>query len=152
MTYNKTIWGEREVEFPNRFVMIDNGDGTVTLTPSFGNVIQGGTPLSVLNLQKIDDQLENMDLKVSASIEDSDVVLNDKNADYTWSKENLTKAVEYWPDGTTKRREADYTYSNGDLTTAITKIYNASGVLQKTVTKVYSYTDQDVTGVERSVI
>jgi hypothetical protein len=152
MTYNKTTWGEREVEFPNRFVMVDNGDGTVTLTPSFGNVIQGGTPLSVLNMQKIDDQLENMDLKVSASIEDSDVVLNDKNADYTWSDEDLIKAVEYWPDGETKRRETDYTYSNGDLTTAVSKIYNTSGVLQKAVTKVYSYTNQDVTGVERSVI
>ena len=152
MKYNKTIWKEREVEFPNRFVLVDNGDGTVTLTPSFGTVIQAGTPLSVLNMQKIDDQLENVDLTVSVSIEDSDVVINDKNTNYTWTNGDLTKAVEYWPDGTTKRREADYTYLNGNLTTAVTKIYNDLGVLQKTVTKTYSYTGQDVTGIERSVV
>jgi len=152
MNYNKTIWKEREVEFPNRFVMVDNGDGTVTLTPDFGTVIQAGTPLSVLNMQKIDNQLENMDLTVSVSIEDSDVVINDKNTNYTWANGDLIKAVEFWPDGTTKRREADYTYSNGNLTTAVTKIYNDSGVLQKTVTKTYSYMGQDVTGIGRSVV
>ena len=67
MNYDKTIWGEREVEFPNRFEMVENGDGTITLTPSFGNVIQGGTPLSVQNMQKIDNQLEFLDEKVSIS-------------------------------------------------------------------------------------
>ena len=67
MNYDKTIWGERQVEFPNRFEMIENGDGTITLTPAFGNVIQAGTPLSVLNMQKIDNELEFLDKKVSIS-------------------------------------------------------------------------------------
>jgi len=152
MNYNKTIWKEREVEFPNRYLVTNNPDGTITLTPAFGTLIQAGTPLSVFNMQKIDDQLENMDLVVSAAIEDNDVVTNNKNTDYTWTEGNLSKVVEYWPDGTTKRRECDYTYSNGNLTIAVSKIYNTSGVLQKTVTSTYSYTDQDLTGVERSVI
>jgi hypothetical protein len=47
--------------------MVDNGDGTVTLTPSFGEIIQGGTPLSVGNMQKMDDELEFLDKKVSIS-------------------------------------------------------------------------------------
>ena len=67
MNYNKTIWGERQVEFPNRFVMAENGDGTITLTPAFGEIIQGGTPLSVVNMQRIDDELEFLDKKVSIS-------------------------------------------------------------------------------------
>ncbi|BES66045.1 hypothetical protein SANA_24840 [Gottschalkiaceae bacterium SANA] len=67
MNYNKTTWGERQVEFPNRFVMVENEDGTITLTPAFGNVIQGGTPLSVGNMQKMDDELEFLDKKVSIS-------------------------------------------------------------------------------------
>ncbi len=67
MNYNKTIWGERQVEYPNRFEKIDNGDGTITLVPAFGNIIQPGTPLSVFNMQKIDNQLEYLDGKVSLS-------------------------------------------------------------------------------------
>jgi hypothetical protein len=67
MNYNKTTWGERQVEFPNRFTKIENEDGTITLTPAFGNVIQGGTPLSVGNMQKMDDELEFLDKKVSIS-------------------------------------------------------------------------------------
>lgn len=67
MNYNKTTWGERQVEFPNRFTKVENEDGTITLTPAFGNVIQGGTPLSVQNMQKINDELEFLDKKVSIS-------------------------------------------------------------------------------------
>lgn len=55
------------MEFPNRFTKIENEDGTITLTPAFGNVIQGGTPLSVGNMQKMDDELEFLDKKVSIS-------------------------------------------------------------------------------------
>ncbi len=67
MNYSKTIWGERQVEYPNRFEKVDNGDGTITLVPAFGNIIQSGTPLSVFNMQKIDNQLEYLDKKVSLS-------------------------------------------------------------------------------------
>ena len=54
MTYNTTNWKSREVEHQNRFTMKDNGDGTVTLTPAPGKVIEIGTPASADNFNKME--------------------------------------------------------------------------------------------------
>jgi hypothetical protein len=54
MAYNKTIWQDRVVEKPRTYTMTDNGDGTVTLTPAPGNVVQAGTPVNATNMNKIE--------------------------------------------------------------------------------------------------
>ena len=51
MAYNPTVWTNREVEKPRTYVMTDNGDGTITLTPSEGQVFAQGTPLDATNLK-----------------------------------------------------------------------------------------------------
>lgn len=53
--YNKTNWEDRVVEFPNKIKLIDNGDGTYDKMPAHGEIIKEGTPLSALNMQKIED-------------------------------------------------------------------------------------------------
>lgn len=60
MAYVKTIWKEQIVQNPDTYNVIDNVDGTKTITPSFGNVIQEGTPISPENLQKIEEELEKL--------------------------------------------------------------------------------------------
>lgn len=60
MAYVKTIWKEQIVQNPDAYNVIDNVDGTKTITPSFGDVIQEGTPISPENLQKIEDELEKL--------------------------------------------------------------------------------------------
>lgn len=58
MTYKRTIWKNREVEKPRTFEMVQNPDGTITLVPSEGNVIESGTPLIAENMNNIEDGIE----------------------------------------------------------------------------------------------
>lgn len=55
MAYERTVWKNREVEYPRRYIIIDNGDGTVTLEPSPGNIIEPGTPIIAANMNNIEE-------------------------------------------------------------------------------------------------
>ena len=57
MAYDPTEWTNREVEKPRTYIMTDNGDGTITLTPSEGQVFAPGTPLDATNLNKMEEQI-----------------------------------------------------------------------------------------------
>lgn len=57
MTYNPTNWKDRIIEKPNTFNVQENSDGTVTLIPVTGQVLQQGTPLNAQNLNKIEQGL-----------------------------------------------------------------------------------------------
>lgn len=46
---------DRVVERPNTYRMVNNGDGTVTLTRANGNVLEEGTPLNSENLNAMQD-------------------------------------------------------------------------------------------------
>ena len=55
MAYEKTIWKDRVVEKPNTYRSVENPDGTITLYPITGQVIEKGTPVSAANLNKIEN-------------------------------------------------------------------------------------------------
>jgi len=55
MVYERTIWKNREVEYPRRYIITDNGDGTVTIEPSPGNVLEPGTPIIASNMNNIEE-------------------------------------------------------------------------------------------------
>mgnify|MGYP003577630651 CR=1 FL=1 len=61
MAYVPTNWENREVERPRTYIMTENADGTVTLTPSEGTVFVAGTPLDAANLNKMEAQIEAND-------------------------------------------------------------------------------------------
>ena len=46
---------DRIVEFPRRYAVTDNGDGTKTLTPFPGEITEEGTPVNAANLNKLKD-------------------------------------------------------------------------------------------------
>ena len=66
MAYEKTVWKNREVEKPRTFTKIDNPDGTITLTPAEGNIIEPGTPIIASNMNKIEDEIELLDTHPSS--------------------------------------------------------------------------------------
>ena len=57
MSYTPTVWKDRVVEKPRTFTMQDNGDGTITLMPAPGTVVQEGTPVNATNLNNIEQGL-----------------------------------------------------------------------------------------------
>lgn len=54
MAYNPTDWRDRVVERPRTYSLQDNGDGTYTLLPMPGNIIEPGTPVNAGNMNKIE--------------------------------------------------------------------------------------------------
>lgn len=66
MAYERTVWKNREVEKPRTFTKVDNPDGTITLTPAEGNIIEPGTPIIASNMNKIEDEIELLDTHPSS--------------------------------------------------------------------------------------
>lgn len=69
MAYKKTLWKDRVVEKPNTYRSVENPDGTITLYPITGQVIEKGTPVSAANLNKIENGIvelnEQLDTKAN---------------------------------------------------------------------------------------
>lgn len=59
MAYEKTIWKNREVEKPRTFTMQNNPDGTITLIPAEGQIVEAGTPIIAVNMNNIEDGIED---------------------------------------------------------------------------------------------
>jgi hypothetical protein len=57
LSYTPTEWQDRIVEKPRTYHVQNNPDGTITLIPAPGTVIQEGTPVNAANLQPIEDYL-----------------------------------------------------------------------------------------------
>lgn len=57
MAYTPTEWKDRIVQNPRTFQIQNNADGTVTLTPKPGTVVQEGTPVNATNLNNIEQGL-----------------------------------------------------------------------------------------------
>lgn len=54
MSYQLTDWKDRVVERPRTFTVTNNPDGTMTLTPSPGVVVQEGTPVNAAQLKRME--------------------------------------------------------------------------------------------------
>lgn len=63
MTYKKTIWVDQNVERPKTYEFTNNSDGSTTLTESFGNVVELGTPVNALNMNHIEDGIESVAIR-----------------------------------------------------------------------------------------
>jgi hypothetical protein len=57
------IWKDRIVEKPRTFTIQNNSDGTVTLIPAPGAIIETGTPVNAAALNGIETDLANMTAK-----------------------------------------------------------------------------------------
>jgi hypothetical protein len=52
------VWKDRQVERPMTFVMQENADGTTTLIPVEGTIVESGTPLNAINLNNLEMQFD----------------------------------------------------------------------------------------------
>lgn len=58
MAYNPTIWKDRAVEKPRTYTIQNNPDGTVTLIPAPGAIVEPGTPVNAANMNKLEQGLK----------------------------------------------------------------------------------------------
>ena len=59
-TFTRLEWEDFICQFPNRFKITDNGDGTVTITDEPGEILQEGTPVNAENLNRIEVAIEEL--------------------------------------------------------------------------------------------
>lgn len=78
------VWKDRAVERPRTFNIQNNADGTITLIPAPGQVIEEGTPVNASNLNAIEK-----DILDAAQITDS--VTNEK---WKWGMEDGIAFIE----------------------------------------------------------
>ncbi len=55
MSYIRQFWKDHVTKFQNKYVKTDNPDGTITLTPDEGEVIQVGTPQNQANFNNLEE-------------------------------------------------------------------------------------------------
>jgi hypothetical protein len=58
MSYTKTVWRDRVVQNPLTYTLQDNGDGTTTLIPAEGTIIDPGTPITAAALNNLEKQYD----------------------------------------------------------------------------------------------
>ncbi len=71
MSYQKTVWKNREVERPRTYNIQENEDGTITLIPAEGAIIEPGTPITAQVMQNIEDGIEVLDNTLKSHLADS---------------------------------------------------------------------------------
>lgn len=60
MAYKRTKWQDHVVERPKTYTEATNDDGSITLTPAPGEILQQGTPQSATNFNNIEDALQHL--------------------------------------------------------------------------------------------
>ena len=54
------IWVDRVVERPRTFTIQNNSDGTITLIPAPGTIVQEGTPVNATNMNAIEGDIQGL--------------------------------------------------------------------------------------------
>ena len=58
MSYTKLVWKDHVTEHPRTYLVQENQDGTITLVPAPGEIVQQGTPISAENLNHMETGIE----------------------------------------------------------------------------------------------
>lgn len=138
MAYNPLVdWKDRIIEKPRTFDVQENVDGSITLIPNTGTVIQAGTPVNAVNLSDFEAGIKNFYTFTEDLIYNVNGVLTQVN--------QMLGSVLY------KKEVLNYT---GDvLTSVVLTQYDITGntiVYQHTDTLVYS--GSTLESVERVVL
>lgn len=80
------IWKDHVVQYPGRFKMDKNSDGTVTLIPASGNTIQQGTALNAENLNNLLNRIDYVGTSVDNVVLDVSSQCLGSIASMIWSE------------------------------------------------------------------
>jgi hypothetical protein len=89
----RRLWVDRIVETPRTFNMQNNPNGTVTLVPSPGAVIQAGTSVNAANLNGMETDIESNAKCYYKKFDTDDNGLDTRVERYRWDGTLIEKAV-----------------------------------------------------------
>lgn len=69
MTYSRTTWTDRAVQFPNKYTKSGETTTDVTLVANPGTVTQAGTPINATNLNKIEQGIVDVETLANTKLE-----------------------------------------------------------------------------------
>ncbi len=114
--YNLIMWKNRRTELNNTYSVTENQDGTITLTPVVGEVIEAGTSFNQQNMNHMDNGIN--EAMIIANMAAVKLLQHDRelentyfeigetsiksNENYPFNKENVTVAMK------TARNTLDY--------------------------------------------
>ncbi|WP_291581411.1 hypothetical protein [Clostridium sp. UBA6640] len=145
MAYVKTYWKNRIVERPKTFRQQENADGTVTLIPEEGQIIEPGTPVKAESMNNIENGIEALESQMAEIMtkmgyyDDFGIV---KDTRRIWTERQWKRK-----DGTLyMRSNLTNPDANGNYRTMIWKIYKENGTtVDKTVICILTYdAEQDI--------
>ena len=125
MAYKKTLWKDRVVEKPNTYRSVENPDGTITLYPITGQVIEKGTPVSAANLNKIENGIVELNEQLDKKAKQVDLKVQEERINL------LTKVQNGETDGNTELLDMRVG-PNGE-------VYSTSGNTVRTIGKALNY-------------
>lgn len=94
MAYKKTLWKDRVVEKPNTYRSVENPDGTITLYPITGQVIEKGTPVSAANLNKIENGIVELNEQLDNKTSFCNTITDLKNSNF--KNGDIVKTLGYY--------------------------------------------------------
>lgn len=79
MAYKRIKWQDHVVERPRTYTEVTNSDGSVTHTPSPGEVLQQGTPQSATNFNNIEEGLQHFSIAMDMLYTITQAQMRDKD-------------------------------------------------------------------------
>jgi hypothetical protein len=67
MAYTKTVWQDRQVQYPMTFTQSTAANGGTTLTPNEGTVTQAGTAFTAATMNNIENGVANVDSRMTTT-------------------------------------------------------------------------------------
>lgn len=141
MSYTPTEWKDRIVEKPRTYHVQNNPDGTITLIPAPGTVVQEGTPVNAANLNKLEQGLDTHQVEKASKNNFGHVKIGDRLSVADGVIDGSYILGSYTGDGTDGREiflgfkpsmvileVGDNTYIERRFTIFITNEYQAFGV------------------------
>lgn len=152
MSYQPTNWKDRVVEKPRTFDVTNNPDGSITLVPKPGVVVQEGTPVNAANMNKIEQGLvSHMADYVPHGLEPAGWIANAVTTLHNDEQGNLVRVDESV--GGVLRRRTTLSYSSGNLASVNVKLYAEDGAtVEDEWTDTLTYASGQLTKVTRAVI
>ena len=163
MAYQKNTWNDHVVQNQRTYNVVSNEDGTKTLVPAFGEVIQQGTPVDAEHLNHMEDGIETAQQGVDELTEwkqDMDTDANVQAAEemleaVQQALEDIQTAIESvpdtWQDALKEKADLDDVYPEKEVSGSLLVLTDAEPLAAAAVVSDYGGNTPKVTACGKNM-